>query len=58
VNEPHTLTAMEQRQIPRLGRALSCVGLGAWQLGAGWGDISDSVAMAAIEAALAAGVTS
>jgi len=24
---------MEQREIPRLGRAVSCVGFGAWQLG-------------------------
>jgi aryl-alcohol dehydrogenase-like predicted oxidoreductase len=48
---------MEQRQIPRLGRTVSCVGFGAWQLGADWGDVSESVAIAAVEAALDAGVT-
>jgi aryl-alcohol dehydrogenase-like predicted oxidoreductase len=48
---------MEQREIPRLGRAVSCVGFGAWQLGADWGDVSESTAIAAVEAALAAGVT-
>jgi aryl-alcohol dehydrogenase-like predicted oxidoreductase len=48
---------MEQRQIPRLGRAVSCVGFGAWQLGADWGDVPESDAIAALECALAAGVT-
>ena len=48
---------MEHRQIPRLGRAVSCVGFGAWQLGADWGDVSEGDAIAALEAALAAGVT-
>jgi aryl-alcohol dehydrogenase-like predicted oxidoreductase len=48
---------MEQRQVPRLGRAVSCVGFGAWQLGADWGDVPENVAIAALEAALAAGVT-
>jgi aryl-alcohol dehydrogenase-like predicted oxidoreductase len=48
---------MEQRQIPRLGRAVSCVGFGGWQLGADWGDVSESTGRAAVEAALAAGVS-
>ena len=48
---------MEQRQIARLGRAVSCVGFGAWQLGADWGDVSEGDAIAALEAALEAGVT-
>ena len=48
---------MEQRQIPRLGRAVSCVGFGAWQLGADWGDVSESTGIAAVEAALQSGVT-
>jgi aryl-alcohol dehydrogenase-like predicted oxidoreductase len=48
---------MQQRQIPRLGRAVSCVGFGAWQLGADWGDVPEGDAIAALEAALAAGVT-
>jgi aryl-alcohol dehydrogenase-like predicted oxidoreductase len=48
---------MEQRQIPRLGRAVSCIGFGGWQLGADWGDVSESDGIAAVEAALACGVT-
>jgi aryl-alcohol dehydrogenase-like predicted oxidoreductase len=48
---------MQRRQIPRLGRAVSCVGFGAWQLGADWGDVPEGVAIAALEAALGAGVT-
>jgi aryl-alcohol dehydrogenase-like predicted oxidoreductase len=48
---------VEQRRIPRLGRAVSCVGFGAWQLGADWGDVPEADAVAALETALAAGVT-
>jgi aryl-alcohol dehydrogenase-like predicted oxidoreductase len=48
---------VEQRQIPRLGRAVSCVGFGGWQLGADWGDVPESAAIAAVEAALESGVT-
>ena len=29
---------MEAREITRLGRNVSVVGLGTWQLGADWGD--------------------
>ncbi len=48
---------MEHREIPRLGRAVSCVGLGAWQLGSDWGDVPEADAIATVEAALDAGVT-
>jgi aryl-alcohol dehydrogenase-like predicted oxidoreductase len=48
---------MEQRRIERLGRSVSCVGFGAWQLGADWGDVPEEDATAALEAALAEGVT-
>jgi aryl-alcohol dehydrogenase-like predicted oxidoreductase len=48
---------MEQRRIERLGRSVSCVGFGAWQLGADWGDVPEADATAALEAALAEGVT-
>jgi aryl-alcohol dehydrogenase-like predicted oxidoreductase len=48
---------MEQRHIPRLGRSVSCVGFGGWQLGADWGDVPESTGIATVEAALAAGVT-
>jgi aryl-alcohol dehydrogenase-like predicted oxidoreductase len=48
---------MEQRRIERLGRSVSCVGFGAWQLGADWGDVSEEDATAALQAGLAEGVT-
>jgi aryl-alcohol dehydrogenase-like predicted oxidoreductase len=45
---------MQTREIRRLGRAVSVVGLGTWQLGADWGTAS---AGATLEAAQGAGVT-
>jgi aryl-alcohol dehydrogenase-like predicted oxidoreductase len=48
---------MEQRRIERLGRTVSCVGFGAWQLGADWGDVPEGEATEALEAALEEGVT-
>jgi aryl-alcohol dehydrogenase-like predicted oxidoreductase len=48
---------VEQRRIERLGRSLSVVGLGTWQLGAEWGDVSDEAARATLDAAVGAGVT-
>jgi len=48
---------MEHRQIPRLGRAVSCVGVGTWQLGSDWGEVPEADAIATLEAALAAGIT-
>ena len=48
---------MEQRRIERLGRTVSCVGFGGWQLGADWGDVPEGEATEALEAALAEGVT-
>jgi aryl-alcohol dehydrogenase-like predicted oxidoreductase len=49
--------AVEQRRIERLGRTVSCVGFGAWQLGADWGDVPESEATEALETALEEGVT-
>ncbi|GGO64334.1 aldo/keto reductase [Nonomuraea cavernae] len=48
---------MEQRVLGRTGRRVGVVGLGAWQLGADWGDVSEADAFAALEAAADAGVT-
>jgi aryl-alcohol dehydrogenase-like predicted oxidoreductase len=48
---------MEQRAIPRLGREVSVVGLGTWQLGADWGEVDPADARATLEAAREAGVT-
>jgi aryl-alcohol dehydrogenase-like predicted oxidoreductase len=48
---------MESRHVPRLGRSLSVVGLGCWQLGADWGEVADEDALATLDGALEAGVT-
>ncbi|MET8862556.1 aldo/keto reductase [Nonomuraea sp. NPDC004580] len=48
---------MEQRVLGRTGRQVGVVGLGAWQLGADWGQVTESDAVATLEAAVDAGVT-
>jgi aryl-alcohol dehydrogenase-like predicted oxidoreductase len=48
---------MEHRELGRTGRRVSVVGLGTWQLGADWGDVSDADAREVLEAAAEAGVT-
>lgn len=48
---------METRTLGRTGRDVSVVGLGTWQLGADWGDVSHEDAMALLDAAVADGVT-
>ena len=48
---------MEQRTIDRLGRSVSAIGLGTWQLGADWGDVDDAAARTTLEAAYDGGVT-
>jgi aryl-alcohol dehydrogenase-like predicted oxidoreductase len=48
---------METRTMQRLGRDVSVVGLGTWQLGADWGDVDESAARGTLEAAVHEGVT-
>jgi aryl-alcohol dehydrogenase-like predicted oxidoreductase len=48
---------MEQRILGRTGRHVSVVGLGTWQLGADWGDVSEDDALAVLRAAVDSGVT-
>jgi aryl-alcohol dehydrogenase-like predicted oxidoreductase len=48
---------MEEREIKRLGRSVSVVGLGTWQLGADWGSVSPDDARATLEAGIDQGVT-
>lgn len=48
---------MQQRSLGRTGHDVSIIGLGTWQLGADWGDVSDADALAVLDAAAASGVT-
>ncbi|GAA3601911.1 aldo/keto reductase [Nonomuraea rosea] len=48
---------MEHRVLGRTGRQVGVVGLGAWQLGADWGQVTEAEAVATLEAAVDAGVT-
>ncbi|WP_336205267.1 aldo/keto reductase [Nonomuraea sp. LPB2021202275-12-8] len=48
---------MEHRILGRTGRQVSVVGLGAWQLGADWGQVSEDDALATLSAAADEGVT-
>jgi aryl-alcohol dehydrogenase-like predicted oxidoreductase len=48
---------MEKRTLGRTGRDVGVVGLGAWQLGADWGEVDESDALAVLHAAVEGGVT-
>ena len=48
---------MEARSLGRTGRPVSVVGLGCWQLGADWGEVSERDALEVLHAAVDAGVT-
>ncbi|MDN4615923.1 aldo/keto reductase [Leifsonia sp. F6_8S_P_1B] len=48
---------MEQRILGGTGRSVSVVGLGTWQLGADWGDVSEDAALDVLQAAVESGVT-
>ncbi|MBA3529286.1 MAG: aldo/keto reductase, partial [Propionibacteriaceae bacterium] len=48
---------MEQRILGRTERPVSVIGLGTWQLGGDWGDVSESDALAVLSASVEAGVT-
>jgi aryl-alcohol dehydrogenase-like predicted oxidoreductase len=48
---------MEQRTAGRVGRAMSVIGLGTWQLGADWGQVNEKDALAVLSAAADSGVT-
>lgn len=47
---------MHRQLLGRTGRLVSVVGLGTWQLGADWGEVSEEDARAVLEASLNAGV--
>ena len=48
---------MEQNILGKTDRTVSAVGLGTWQLGADWGNVSESDALAVLAASADAGVT-
>lgn len=48
---------MLQRPLGRTGRQISAIGLGTWQLGAEWGEVSAADAESVLQASLDAGVT-
>ena len=48
---------MHNRQAVRLGRDISEIGFGAWQIGGSWGAVDEKDAVAALNAALDEGVT-
>jgi aryl-alcohol dehydrogenase-like predicted oxidoreductase len=48
---------MEERVLGRTERPVSVVGLGTWQLGADWGEVSEADALGVLDAAVEAGVT-
>jgi aryl-alcohol dehydrogenase-like predicted oxidoreductase len=48
---------MQARTFGRTGRSVGEVGFGAWAIGGSWGDVEESEAVAALNAALDSGVT-
>jgi aryl-alcohol dehydrogenase-like predicted oxidoreductase len=48
---------MQTRELTKLGRPVSVIGLGTWQLGADWGSVDDEQAQAVLRAAVDSGVT-
>lgn len=48
---------MEQRRLGRTDKSVSVIGLGTWQLGGDWGEVSDAAAFSVLDASSEAGVT-
>ena len=48
---------MEARELHALGRSVSAIGIGTWQLGADWGEVTASEAEETLQAAVDSGVT-
>src|SRR3954452_24377427 len=52
-----TVVRMESRVLGKTGYEISAIGFGAWAIGGAWGVTDDETSMAALDAALDAGVT-
>jgi aryl-alcohol dehydrogenase-like predicted oxidoreductase len=52
-----TILQVQQRELGRTDRRVGVVGLGAWQLGADWGQVSEKDALETLNAAVDTGVT-
>lgn len=50
------MARVQTRELVRIGRTVGAVGLGCWQLGGGWGEMSEAQAMGVLHAAVDAGV--
>ena len=48
---------MEERVLGKTERPVSVIGLGTWQIGGSWGEVSEADAFAVLQAAVEAGVT-
>jgi aryl-alcohol dehydrogenase-like predicted oxidoreductase len=48
---------VEKRSFQKMGRSVGVIGLGAWQLGGDWGDVTEADAHATLRAAADGGVT-
>lgn len=48
---------MLSRTLGHTGRSVSVIGLGTWQLGAEWGEVSEAAAFSVLDAAVTAGIT-
>ncbi len=51
------MPSLPTRILGRTGRPVSSIGLGTWQLGADWGEVTEADARAVLDASLDAGVT-
>ena len=51
------MTGMEERVLGRTERPVSVIGLGTWQLGGSWGEVSEADAYEVLDAAVESGVT-
>lgn len=51
------MPTLPSRVLGRTGRTVSSIGLGTWQLGADWGEVTEADARAVLDASLDAGIT-